>query len=161
MIRVGLFALIVIGFIMCGMSVPAACAGPDAKTIEVAPPMKCVRLYSDSTGASHFGDEELTFTLVDFAPPAPPISVSSAIQSEGAIVISSPVGWEGTWHPTPQRQYFVCLTGQLQVEVSDGEMRTFGPGEVVLVEDTWGKGHVSRVVGEERCYAIVVPLKSE
>jgi hypothetical protein len=132
---------------------------PDS--IEVAQPMKYVRLYSDSTGASHFGDEELTFTLADFAPPAPPISMSQLFQPEGAAFISSPSGWMGNWHPAPQRQYFFCLAGQLEVEVSDGEIRTFGPGEVVLVEDTWGKGHISRVVGEDRVYAVVVPLKDK
>lgn len=161
MIRVWLVTLVVIGFMTCGVNVPGAGAAGGAETIEVARPMEYARLYSDSTGASHFSEAELTFTLADFAPPAPPISVSSTIQSEGALVISSPVGWEGDWHPAPQRQYFICLTGQLQVEVSDGEVRTFGPGAVILVEDTWGKGHVSRVVGEERCYAVVVPLKEK
>ena len=131
------------------------------ETIEVAQPMKYVRLCSDSTGASHFDDDELTFTLADFAPPAPPISVSQLFQTEGAAFISSPPGWVGNWHPAPQRQYFVCLTGRLEVEVSDGEIRTFGPGEVILVEDTWGKGHISRVVGEDRVYAVVVSLKDK
>jgi hypothetical protein len=30
------------------------------------------------------------------------------------------------------------------VEVSDGEKRVFGPGSVLLVEDTTGKGHITR-----------------
>ena len=158
MIRFWMVCLLGAGIATYGVSVTPASIAGGAETIEVAQPLKYVRLYSDSAGISHFGDEKLTFTLTDFAPPAPPISVSGAIESEGAMVISSPAGWEGDWHPAPQRQYFVCLEGQLQVEVSDGEVRTFGPGAVILVEDTLGKGHVSRVVGEERCYAVVMPL---
>jgi hypothetical protein len=152
---------VVLGFTIAAAGTTFASVSSDPKTIEVAEPMEYVRLYADSTGASHFADERLTFTLADFAPPAPPVSVSDAIQSEGVAFISSPAGWVGDWHPAPRRQYLIFLTGQLEVEVSDGEIRTFGPGAVVLVEDTWGKGHVSRVIGEARGYAIVVPLKEK
>jgi hypothetical protein len=154
-------ACLVLGYVVIGTHATYASDASDPKPVELARPMDYVRLYSDSTGASHFSDEELTFTLADFAPPAPPISVSAAIQSESAAFISSAAGWVGNWHPAPRRQYWICLIGQLEVEVSDGEVRTFGPGTVVLVEDTWGKGHISRVVGKERCYAVVVPLKEE
>jgi hypothetical protein len=161
MMRIWFVVPILVGLIASAGSPTAVNGAGEPEAVDVAKPMEYVRLYSDSTGASHFRDEELTFTLADFAPPAPPISVSDAIKSEGAMIISSPSGWEGDWHPTPQRQYFVCLKGQLQVEVSDGEVRTFGPGAVILVEDTSGKGHVSRVVGKERCYAVVMPLKEK
>ncbi len=161
MVRVWLVVSIVLGFMMIDASIAYAGGSSDPQRIEVAEPMKYARLYSDSTGASHFADEGLTFTLADFAPPAPPISVSDTVESGGVAFISSPAGWMGDWHPAPQRQYWICLAGQLEVEVSDGEVRTFEPGAVVLVEDTWGKGHVSRVVGEERCYAVVVPLKEK
>jgi oxalate decarboxylase/phosphoglucose isomerase-like protein (cupin superfamily) len=161
MSRICLIASLALALVLVTTNDPYASQQSDSLTIEVAQPMKYVRLYADSTGASHFADEELTFTLADFAPPAPPISVSNAIQSDGAVVISSPVGWQGDWHPAPQRQYVIWLEGQLQVEVSDGEVRTFGPGAVVLVEDTWGKGHISRVIGKVRGYAIVVPIKDK
>ncbi|QQO56848.1 MAG: hypothetical protein N838_29280 [Thiohalocapsa sp. PB-PSB1] len=34
-------------------------------------------------------------------------------------------------------------------EVSDGTIRHFGPGDVTIVEDTSGKGHRSKTVGDE------------
>jgi quercetin dioxygenase-like cupin family protein len=117
------------------------------------------RIHSDSVGGSHFSDEELIFELVDFAPPAPPISVSKAFAAEKLIVISSAAGWYGDWHPAPGRQLMFCLSGILEVEVSDGEVRRFGPGSVILVEDTTGKGHVSRVVGDERSFMVAAPLR--
>ena len=51
-----------------------------------------------------------------------------------------------------------CLSGILEVEVTDGEIRRFGPGAVILVEDTTGKGHVSRIIGEERAFMVASPL---
>lgn len=129
--------------------------------VPLAEPLKYTRLFADSTGASHFADEEMEFTLVEFAPPAPAISLTQAFNAKTVAVMSSPPGWYGDWHPVPQRQFIFILIGQLEVKVSDGEGRTFGPGAVVLVEDTFGKGHISRVVGKERGYCVVVPLAEE
>jgi hypothetical protein len=129
--------------------------------ITVSSPLSATRIYSDSIGESHFEDIELPFELKDFAPPAPPISVTDFIGVEGFVIISSPAGWFGDWHPVPRKQYMFCLTGELEVEVSDGEIRRFGPGDVILVEDTSGKGHVSRVVGEERGYMVAMPVKGQ
>jgi quercetin dioxygenase-like cupin family protein len=53
-----------------------------------------------------------------------------------------------------------CLAGELEVQVSDGMVRTFGPGSVVLVEDTEGKGHISRVVGTERVFMVALPMEA-
>jgi hypothetical protein len=129
----------------------------ESQEVELAEPLRYTRLYSDSSGESHFADEELTFELVDFAPPAPPISVSEVISTEGVVIISSPAGWYGDWHPAPRRQFMFCLSGEVEVEASDGEVRRFGPGSVVSVEDTVGKGHISRVVSSHRGFMVVAP----
>jgi quercetin dioxygenase-like cupin family protein len=118
----------------------------------VAEPLQYLRIYSDADGESHFSDEEMPFSLVDFAPPAPKISVSPPTEAERVVVISSPVGWHGDWHPAPDRQMMFCLDGELEIQVSDGEIRRIGSGDVVMVEDTAGRGHISRVVGTRRAY---------
>ena len=51
-------------------------------------------------------------------------------------------------HTAPRRQLIVSLSGESEVTVSDGETRRFGPGSVVLVEDTSGKGHRTRRIGD-------------
>ncbi len=43
----------------------------------------------------------------------------------------------------------------MDFEVSDGEVRRFEPGNVLLLEDTAGKGHVSRVIGGDATMAVV------
>lgn len=127
----------------------------------VSEPLPYVRLFCDAGGESHFSDELLPFTLVDFAPPAPPISVSEALPAQAVRVISSPPGWHGDWHPAPRRQFMVVLAGELEVEASDGEVRQFPAGSVILVEDTSCRGHISRVTGKTRCYMATVPLEGE
>ena len=127
--------------------------------VEKAEPLEIVSIYTDVNGESHFGHSKITFDLVDYAPPAPPISVSDIQATDGVQFISSPVGWYGDWHPAPKRQLMFCLTGELEVTVSDGETRRFGPGSPILVEDTSGKGHISRVVGSERCFMAAISLR--
>jgi len=120
--------------------------------------MKYTRIYADPAGESHFKDVEVEFQETDFAPPAMPLNVSSFSSATECGFITAPPGWYGDWHPAPQRQFLFYLAGQGEVGVSDGEVRTFGPGDIVLVEDTTGKGHVSRVVGSAEVLNAVVRL---
>ncbi len=128
--------------------------------IKVADPYEYTKIYTDTQGESHFEDVKIPFQLADFAPPAPPISVTDAINTEAFVLISSPSGWFGDWHPSPTRQYIFMISGELEAEVSDGEIRRFKKGDVVLLEDTTGKGHVTRVVSEQRVYCIAITLGS-
>ena len=120
--------------------------------------MKYVRLYADSNGESHFEDVGVKFTLADFAPPAPPLNVSALTPASQFGFLSAPPGWYGDWHPAPRRQFIFYLAGEIEAEVSDGEVRRFGPGSVTLVEDTTGKGHTSRVVSSGEVLGVVVQL---
>ncbi len=109
--------------------------------------MQIVRVYNDSEGTTHFGEVDVLLTPVDFAPPAPSINVSPLAPARHYGFLSAPPGWDGDWHPAPWRLLTLHLAGEVEVEVSDGEVRRFGPGSVVLAEDTSGAGHRSRVVG--------------
>ncbi len=120
--------------------------------------MKYTRIYTDSDGESHFEDVEVELVQADFAPPAPPINVSSFSPAAQYGYISAPPGWHGDWHPTPQRQIMFYLSGEIEAEVSDGEVRRFGPGSVTLLEDTTGKGHTSRVISPDAALLAVVQL---
>jgi hypothetical protein len=121
--------------------------------------MKYLRVHSDSSGETHFEDLDTTFALVNYAPPAPPLYASpfNAALQYGFIRI--PPGWQGDWHPVARRQMHFYLTGEIEAQVSDGEVRCAGPGSVVLVEDTTGKGHKSRVIspGEVTIAVVLLP----
>ena len=122
--------------------------------------MRYVRVYADAAGASHFEDVEVGLAPADFAPPAPPLGVSAPEPASRFLFLSAPPGWAGDWHPVPQRQWMLYLSGQIEVETSDGEVRRFSRGSATLVEDTSGKGHRSRVVGGDEVLLAVVQLPS-
>jgi hypothetical protein len=69
-----------------------------------------------------------------------------------------PVGEFLDWHPAPRRQFVIILSGQLEIGLGDGSKQVFGPGDARLVEDTTGRGHTTRVVGNEPCITATVPL---
>ena len=118
--------------------------------------MKYIRIYADPAGESHFGDVEVELAQVNFAPPAPPLNLSSFSPAVQYAFCSFPAGWWGDWHPTPQRQIFFALSGESAARVSDGEVRHFGAGSVLLLEDTTGKGHVTWVMSKtDALYAVV------
>lgn len=121
--------------------------------------MKYTRVYADSEGESHFEDVEVGMEERVFAPPAPPLKLSEFIATSRFSFLSSPPGWSGDWHPAPKRQFMLYLQGQVEAETSDGEVRRFGPGSVTLAEDTTGKGHRSRVIGDEDVILAVVQLE--
>ena len=118
--------------------------------------MEYIRLFADSGGETHFEDVRVRLEAANFAPPAPPIDLSAYYPAERYAFCRFPAGWYGDWHPTPRRQVFFLLSGQMEVEVSDGEVRHLDPGSIVLVEDTVGSGHVSRVVGTEDVLSAIV-----
>ena len=120
--------------------------------------MKYIRIYADDAGESHFKDVDIELKPVNFAPPAPPLNLSSFIPATQFAFCYFPAGWKGDWHPVQQQQIFFILSGETTVKVSDGEVRTFNVGDAILVEDTTGKGHVSWVSSETDALTAVVQL---
>lgn len=116
------------------------------------------RLYSNAHGESHFEDIEIDLTLTDYAPPAPPLEISSFTPATQLGFMNAPAGWSSDWHTATVRNIFFVLSGEWEVTASDGETRRFATGSVLLVEDITGKGHSSRVVSEGDSLAAMVEL---
>lgn len=109
-----------------------------------------VRMYNDAEGASHFEDLSLDLVEQDFGPPAEPAMVGEFHAVARTLVFGAGPQWRGDVpHPTPQRQIFCVMRGVVEVTVSDGERRRFGPGDLIVLDDTRGNGHSSRVVSSE------------
>jgi len=105
-----------------------------------------IRIFSDASGLSHFSNEYAELFSSDFAPPAPPLFLSTYFQTVQLAFLGAPSDWNGTWHPTPRRQFMIFLSGETEIEVSGGEKRKFVPGDVLLLEDTKGQGHYTRCI---------------
>ena len=115
--------------------------------------MKITRLYADEKGESHFQDVE-----VEVEAPTPSGRVSARQKATGIIFREVPPDYDLDWHPAPRRQYIINLDAGVQLTASDGESRRIKAGEVVLVEDTWGKGHLSKAIDGKLRHCIFVPI---
>ncbi|MDX1449694.1 MAG: hypothetical protein R3246_11605 [Acidimicrobiia bacterium] len=107
-----------------------------------------VRLYAGADGHSHFSDEQ--FSLVpaetERAGPVRGTGPKAASHYEVRVV---PPGWERGWGPADRPILAVYLSGEAEVEASDGEVRRLRAGSVLLAEDSTGRGHRARVAGED------------
>jgi hypothetical protein len=120
--------------------------------------MKCLRIYADETGESHLADIEIPLVPTEVFPGVPAIDLSDQYTATSVRFAWIPEGVRiAGWHTTPVRQLVVWLTGWVEFETSDGETRRCEPGAVVLAEDTFGKGHISRHPDEGQ-FLMFVPV---
>ena len=117
-----------------------------------------LRLYADAAGESHFAPFEIEVAPRDFAPPAPPFGVSEFTAASRFGLLHVPRRWIGDLHPSPLRMWIIVLSGEMDFEASDGERHSVTPGSAILLEDTVGKGHRSRVTGSGDATLAVVHL---
>lgn len=116
--------------------------------------MRIHNLYEDENGQSHWRDIE-----VEWATTSPGGKLSAPIPVSAIIFRETQPDYDLDWHPAPRRQYIINLVGGVKLTASDGEARVIGAGEVILVEDISGKGHLSQNVTQELRYSIFVPIE--
>lgn len=115
--------------------------------------MKITRIYTGTDGVTHFEDRKIP--LEDRGE----IGRLSLPQSATGIIFrETSADYDYDWHPAPCRQYVLMLDGEVDIEVGDGAMRRFRTGDVLLVEDTDGRGHKSRAVDGKPRKSIFVTL---
>jgi len=115
--------------------------------------MKIHRLYVDQQGESHFQDVDIAY--VESSPAG---RLSARLPATGIIFREVQPDYDLDWHPAPRRQYIINLDAGVQITASDGEMRRIGAGEVLLVEDTWGKGHLSKALDGKLRHCLFITL---
>ena len=98
-----------------------------------------VRIYSDTNGETHFEDIEMPLKEAGMVG-----KLSSEVQVKSLIFREVAPTYDWDFHCAPQRQYIVLLDGEIEIETSLGNKRTFRAGDILLVEDTTGKGHKTK-----------------
>lgn len=112
-----------------------------------------VRIYSDKNGDSHFA--EVGIPLKDMGivgQLSDEVNVGSVVFRE----VAPTYDWD--FHCAPQRQYIVLLDGEIEIETSLGAKRTFKGGNILLMEDTWGKGHKTKNLRPEVRRSLFITL---
>ena len=121
-------------------------------------PLRFARLTTDAGGESRFDTISIDVAFSHFAPPAAPFGVSELAPASQTGFLKLPAGWVGETHPSPIRMWVFFLSGEMLFEASDGETRKCAAGTAMLLEDTTGRGHNSRVVGDSHTVLAVVRL---
>lgn len=112
------------------------------------------RIYSDANGNSHF--EDITIPLKNNGEIG---SLSELLPAKGIIFREVLPSYDYDLHNAPQKQYIILLDGEIEIETSLGEKRIFRAGEILLVEDTEGKGHRTRNLKPIKRKSIFVPVE--
>ena len=131
-------------------------------------------VYSDVTGETHFKDIVVDLSRLNGHRGAkhkePEISAWSDLVDAPIGVQFRRVdkrgdhdnkakGWTKPSEPAMPGNYVIFLTGRYEIITTDGKRREFGPGDILLEDNFWGKGHIGRGLTPERTQLFVY-LKS-
>jgi uncharacterized cupin superfamily protein len=115
--------------------------------------MKVTRIYSDPAGESRF--EEIEITLNEQGEIG---KLSDKIEVKGLIFRETPADYDYDFHHAPARQFIILLDGIIEIEVSTGEKKIFKGGDILLVEDTTGKGHRTKTINKKVRKSLFITL---
>ena len=116
------------------------------------------RLFTDDESHSRFEDVAIELRQAFSAAGVETLPSAPFLASEGTFWVGSTTAWKGeAFHPAPRRFLLIEVTGEYAVTTSRGVTRHFGPGSVLLVEDTQGRGHSTRTIrdGVALCVALL------
>ncbi|UPQ77051.1 hypothetical protein [Chryseobacterium nepalense] len=115
--------------------------------------MKITRIFSDEEGESHF--EDLEIPLIDQGEIG---YLSENFEVKRLQFRKVSADYDYDFHHAPQKQFIVLLNGGVEIETSLGELRQFQTGEILLVEDTVGKGHKTRNLEKKERTSLFIHL---
>jgi hypothetical protein len=104
-----------------------------------------VHLYTGDDGLSYFKDIDVPMTARDQG-----TELSSPFAAKAMVMRRNTADYELDYHTAPRKQFIINLTGTVEIVASGGETRRFGPGSIMLADDTTGKGHISKALTPER-----------
>jgi mannose-6-phosphate isomerase-like protein (cupin superfamily) len=110
-------------------------------------PIPMTRIYTGPDGLSHAEEIEMKLNT----------NATEMIKATG-VEFSRRTGSTNLWHTVPQRQFVITLSGRAEIEVAGGKKVAVGPGQIFLIEDTTGKGHLTHNLGPEDRIAVTIPL---
>lgn len=117
-----------------------------------------IHIFTGSDGETHLERRQLELERKDFSPPTPYLDASDPEAVQTSSLLRLPAGWSAAWHVSPCRQWQYYLDGEFYFEASDGSSCVVPTGGAVLLEDTTGKGHVSRVLNDKAVVLVSVKI---
>jgi hypothetical protein len=146
---------IAIGLVAVFVLLSRAHPDPDVAVAQGRKPVHVTRFYTGPDKQTHTEEIEVQFTASGTSESGTLLPVT------GAELRRSPPGRVSDWHVGPRRQYVITLSGRGELEVAGGKKIPVGPGHIELIEDTTGKGHITRTLGTEDRVTLWLPLADQ
>ncbi|HLZ94189.1 MAG TPA: hypothetical protein VKT20_02535 [Candidatus Dormibacteraeota bacterium] len=108
-------------------------------------------MFADEKGESHFEDRDVPLEKVGYG------RASRELPATSVIFRETDTGDTVDFHNPPRRQFIIFLRGVAELEASDGSTRRLGAGDVLLADDTTGRGHRLREIEARRLVFVPVP----
>lgn len=124
----------------------------DAVTAQQRTPIKVTRIFTGADGQTHAEELDVKLTAGGTS------ELSEMVKVTGLQFRRTSPKYFVDWHPAPQRQYVITLSGRSEIELAGGQKIPLGPGHILLAEDVTGKGHISRGIGNEDRISLFIPL---
>lgn len=112
--------------------------------------MAYIKIIAGDDGESHF--EDVSFAKSSTGPEAL-VAAQACVSWD---ISQGPDGYGGKFHTTKVPKILLVLEGQIEVGVGSGEVRRFGPGDVMHAMDTTGRGHTSKLIGDPVCRVLTI-----
>jgi hypothetical protein len=150
------------GLVCCFIAIQPGMTVHDVAVAQARKAVVITRIFTGPDGLAHAEDIELDLnargatdmfkaTSAEFS--VRPLTAGANPRNTAATDPSAP-----GWHTGPSRQFVITLSGNSEVEVSGGVHVAASPGHINLIEDTTGKGHITRNFGPEDRIALTIPL---
>lgn len=118
--------------------------------------LRCVRVYTDSRGQVQAQEGTLKYDEAERG------DFTTAQMSANKVFFRhTPAGLASAWHPDPNRQLVVTLKGHLAFETEAGQHFEIREGDVLFTEETGGKGHRWRMIGDEPWVRVYITLPQD
>jgi hypothetical protein len=141
------------GVLVCGMLVAwngrtdGDVAGAQARTA-----ITLTHVFTGADGISHVELKDIPLTPSDGA------ELSEMARVTGLQFRRQAPTFFQDFHPASRKQYVVTLRGEGEIELANGQKIVARAGDVLLMEDVTGTGHISRGRGTEDRVTLFIPV---
>lgn len=115
--------------------------------------MHYTRIYTDPSGESCFEKTEVPLENSGMFG-----YISKKYKVKNLIFRENKHDYDWDFHNAPARQFIILLDGEIEITTSKGDSCRFSGGDVLLVEDTSGKGHKTRHVVQHIRQSVVIEI---
>lgn len=144
---------IIVAILVCSaLAVWSVRTDGDLALAQTRKPITLTHVFTGPDGMSHVEVKEVKLT------PRGDAELSEMAKVSGLQFRRQGPGYFEDFHPASRKQYVITLRGEGEIDLADGQKIIAKAGDVLLMEDVTGKGHISRGRGTEDRITLFIPV---